>query len=548
MSAYIQGIKDILMSIKNRLDSHENEIINILSDVANGKLHMTETISAKEAKNIQALSGWVANTRPINVLAMAQSLLEQPGTIRGDNIIEVIYNDPRFAANPPPLGETISSLSLARLTILLVSYIFYEEFHYPQPETGMYNISGNSFQKLKWLYRYWFNQLETAEKNSEIEEILSSQTLNLPYDKKNNSTSSVCISCAGDLLAVDILTPENTTHLFDEIKDFYSNADIVSANLESTVDESKDLGRTQDFGKPAKMNTSKAMFHKFRDEAKINYFSTATNHAMDWGVSGVDETLAILKNSGADYSGTTKSNAKEGKERDGFTIIEKNGIKIAMLAYTFDLNGYEEDIPDEMPYLVNVIRFNDTNPKPDYSLIKQQVVAAKVKGADWIIAYCHWGWEFEMYPHKNIREAANKVVKCGVDTIIGNHAHVSQPAELIPRKNKQDALVVYALGDFVSYHPESRNSKLAYTIKFDIKKNSDEEKGCYLANLQTLPIYLINAQREEGGYDCRIVKFDNVIKNPDKYNLSKLEISQLPHLKNNVWNGILAPLSRLSRY
>ncbi|WP_240357248.1 CapA family protein [Pseudomonas hygromyciniae] len=75
-----------------------------------------------------------------------------------------------------------------------------------------------------------------------------------------------------------------------------------------------------------------------------------------------------------------------------------------------------------------------------------------------------------MYPHVNIVEAARKVIACGVDTILGNHAHVSQPAELIPRPGKQDALVIYAFGDFVSYHPESRNSKLAYTLKFSIGK------------------------------------------------------------------------------
>ncbi|WP_240357247.1 CapA family protein [Pseudomonas hygromyciniae] len=43
------------------------------------------------------------------------------------------------------------------------------------------------------------------------------------------------------------------------------------------------------------MNTSEAMFRKFRDEANINFFSTATNHAMDWGEQGVLATLDVLK-------------------------------------------------------------------------------------------------------------------------------------------------------------------------------------------------------------------------------------------------------------
>lgn len=138
---------------------------------------------------------------------------------------------------------------------------------------------------------------------------------------------------------MDVLTPENTPHLFDDITDFYSTADIVSANLESTVDESKPIGRHQQTGKPAQMNTSEAMFNKFRHEAKINFFSTATNHAMDWGKEGVEATLKVLEKSGAYYSGTARSQA----EQDDVVVVEKNGIKVALLSYTFDLNGHSRD-------------------------------------------------------------------------------------------------------------------------------------------------------------------------------------------------------------
>ncbi|MGM0832558.1 MAG: CapA family protein [Pseudomonadota bacterium] len=530
-----EDIQNILQMLKHYIEKNEDEVTATLQSVASGELEMPETISPEEEKHFRALCGWIVSIGPLQALEKLETVLADPEQLNELSLVQ----DPEFAANLTPRA-------LARLTVLLTSYIFYDEFHYPQPETGVYNISGNPFQKLKWLYRYWFNQLEVAEEGSRLESFFSSQHLKFNFTQPGNQLS---VSCAGDLLAVDVLTPDNTPHLFDEITDFYSTADIVSANLESTVDERQPIGRSQEPGKPARMNTSKVMFQKFRDEAKINYFSTATNHAMDWGVSGVNATLDVLEKSGAYYSGTTKSKAKKGEECDGFTIIEKNGIKVAMLAYTFDLNGYEDQIPADMPYLVNVVRFNDADPKPDYSLIKQQVAAAKIKGADWIIAYCHWGWEFEMYPHENIREAAHKVIDCGVDTILGNHAHVSQPAELIPREGKQDALVVYAFGDFVSFHPESRNSKLAYIVKFDINmfipSHAFSPRMFALANLQALPIYIVNEHLGGKRYDCRIVKFDDVLKNPDGYGLTELEKSQLPHLKEKVWNDILSPLSGL---
>ncbi|MBE0402731.1 CapA family protein [Halomonas citrativorans] len=538
MDAYLDNIHDILKKLKDYLEENEDEVLATLQSAAHGDLDMPETITPKEKELFRALCGWMVAKRPTQILAMLQPLLADPNLLsRGITLNDIESVMPKELP-PKDIIDTIKTnrRDLIRQALLLISYIFYDEFHYPQPETGVYDISENSFQKLKWLYRYWFNQLEAAETGSGLEDFFASQFLNLRSTEGPYASASV--SCAGDLLAVDALTPNNTQRLFDDINSFYSTADIVSANLEATIDKNNTVGRIQSPGQPARMNTSEAMFQKFRNEAKINYFSTATNHAMDGGVEGIKETLKVLEDSEAYYSGTATSQA----DQDDVVVVNKNGIKIALLAYTFDLNGYEKDIPADMPYLVNVVRFNDADPAPDYSLIEKQVVAAKAKGADWIIAYCHWGWEFEMYPHENIRKAAHKVIDCGVDTILGNHAHVSQPAELIPREGKQDALVVYAFGDFVSYHPESRNSKLAYIVKFDIVQVYD---AIELANLKALPIYIANAKRDDDSYDCRIVKFHDVLKTPDEYGLTELEKSQLPHLEEKVWHAVLSPLSRL---
>lgn len=538
MASYSESIKEIFHTLQAHLAVYTDDVLVTLKSVENGERYMPETISKREARLFRALCRYIAGAGINNALQTLQSMLKD-SSLPNPDLLDKIY----FSLDYSEDRHSLDRLTLIRQAVLLISYIFYDEFHYPQPETGMYDISEDPFQKLKWLYRYWFNQLEVAEKGSGLEDIFTEQKP-LNYDDlqieelpEQPVIPTVSVSCAGDLLAVDVLTPENTPHLFDDITDFYSTADIVSANLESTVDKDAFIGRTQESCKPARMNTSEAMFQKFRDNAGINYFSTATNHAMDWGENGVCNTLDILKKSGAYFSGTAMSQA----EQDDVVVVEKNGIKVALLAYTFDLNGYEKDIPAGKPYLVNVVRFNDANPAPNYSLIKKQVETAKAKGAEHIIAYCHWGWEFEMYPHVNIREAAYNVIDCGVDTIFGNHAHVSQPAELVPRPGKQDALVIYAFGDFVSYHPESRNSKLAYIIKFNLMKFGNVLRQ----HIQALPIYIVNAKCDDGSYDCRIVKFDSVLKNPDVYGLTELEKNQLPHLRDKVWKDILSPLSNL---
>lgn len=552
--ASIEPLLGVVPKITKRLEENEAEVIATLQRVLSGELTMVETLTPEEEAGARAVFEWILQVGPLalwreKILPIltdkSQLLLFTQMMSRGDYADIDVGMTVTLKELFKIWVKEVPKRTLARMAVLAISYIFYDEFHYPQPQIGVYNIAGDPFQKLKWVYRYWFNQLEVAEKGSGLESFFAAQDLNkmIPTDMVNlgpypypPTLGHVSVSCAGDLLAVDVLTPENTPHLFDGIADFYSTADIVSANLESTVDMSKPIGRTQATGQPARMNTSEAMFDKFRNEAKINFFSTATNHAMDWGEEGVLATLDVLKKSGAYFTGTAASQA----EQDDIVVIEKKGVRLAMLAFTFDLNGYE--VPKGKPYMANVVRFNDESPPPNYSLIKKQVAAARAKGADWIIAYCHWGWEFEMYPHVDIMKAAEDIIECGVDTILGNHAHVSQPAQLIPRYGKQPALVVYAFGDFVSYHPESRNSKLAYSVKFNIGKVLGTT---FMFGLEALPMYIVNEDLGNGRFNCQIVKFFDVLENPKGYGLTELEQSQLHHLRDKVWHGILSPLATL---
>ena len=56
----------------------------------------------------------------------------------------------------------------------------------------------------------------------------------------------------------------------------------------------------------------------------------------------------------------------------------------------------------------------------------------------------HWDWEFRHFPRQATRALAQRLVETGAGLIVGNHAHVPQPAERIG-----ETLVAYALGDFL---------------------------------------------------------------------------------------------------
>lgn len=431
--------------------------------------------------------------------------------------------------------------SLAEVFVYLLSLIFYGKFRWPQPQVGRYDVATNYFEKIKWIYRYWFNQLEVAEKGSGIEDYFRRQVLAFPLPAEFEETARASLSGGGDLLAVDVLTEANMTELFDDVKDFYFSADIICANLESTVYSEAPLGRNQMTGQAAKMNIWEGTFQCFYDGGSgINFYTTANNHSLDYGQEGLLATLDVLGKYGVYHCGTNRTK----EEQNDVLIIEKNGIKIAMLAYTMDLNGYE---PEE-DYIVNEVRFNDE--VCDIAMVERHVARAKEKGADIIIANCHWGWEFEMYPHKNVMEVGHRIIELGVDVILGNHPHVAQPMEkyTYDKDGKENrGLIVYACGDFVAYHPKSQNSRLSYIVKFDIVKGIENgADATYITDLKVLPVYMLNEQLEGDSYNCRMLKFSHVLTDMGddgayRYGLTALEREQLPHLAEMVLRRQILP-------
>ena len=141
--------------------------------------------------------------------------------------------------------------------------------------------------------------------------------------------------------------------------------------------------------------------------------------------------------------------------------IYLGGVRVAELSATFDLN----DRAYEKKWLLNEVRFNDT--PCDFTLIEQLIASAKAQKADIITLHAHWGWEFELYPHPKTVEYAHKLAEMGVDVIVGTHPHVSQPMEKYTYTQNGEqcsCLIFYSLGDFVSFHPQSRDSRITSVI------------------------------------------------------------------------------------
>ena len=70
-------------------------------------------------------------------------------------------------------------------------------------------------------------------------------------------------------------------------------------------------------------------------EMGLDALSTAGNHCLDKDFSGLSNTIDVLDKANISHTGTFKSE----NERDTILLKDVNGVKIAILSYTYGING-----------------------------------------------------------------------------------------------------------------------------------------------------------------------------------------------------------------
>lgn len=260
------------------------------------------------------------------------------------------------------------------------------------------------------------------------------------------------------------------SNVFKNIRKYTENADITIGNLETTF-ASSSRGYT---GYPT-FNAPEILGQNLKDIG-VDVLTTANNHCMDKGNSGLVSTLNFLDNYGIAHTGTARSE----DEQNTILIKDVNGIKIAFLSYTYGTNGIT--IPSDKPYSVNLI---------DKELIKKHIASAKEQNVDVICVSMHWGIEYKLKPNSTQKELADFLFENGVDIILGSHPHVLEPMEkrtiTLNDGTTKDGFVIYSLGNFVSGQVYA-NTKSTVILDIQITKNSEGKIS--IDSVNYTPIYL----------------------------------------------------------
>ncbi|MDR1618893.1 MAG: CapA family protein [Treponema sp.] len=222
----------------------------------------------------------------------------------------------------------------------------------------------------------------------------------------------------------------NFAPVYETIKPVIEGADLAFINQETV------LGR-ESFGYSGypRFNTPRILAQNLAD-AGFDIINQANNHIMDMGEAGVMDTIAAWDAvPGTVYLGIHRSP----EEREGrHIIIEKNGIRVGFLAYTYGTNGLP--LPGDKPYLV--------------SLIERETMSREIGAlrplCDFLIVSMHWGEEYAPSPSAGQTALAEFLASREVDLVIGHHPHVLQPAAFLPRPGGGQMLCFYSLGNFMS--------------------------------------------------------------------------------------------------
>ncbi|WP_083327662.1 CapA family protein [Streptococcus sp. HMSC34B10] len=274
------------------------------------------------------------------------------------------------------------------------------------------------------------NSRDTSANNQQ----LNSQEKNAGSEQE----TSARIMANGDLLYHDIVyisaKKADGTYDFHEnfeyVKPWLKQADLVLGDFEGTVNKDHYLAGYPLFNAPGEvMDAIK--------DAGYQVLDLAHNHILDSQIEGVVSTADAIEKAGMTPVGVY---THEPRDKAPIVIKEVNGIKVAILAYSYGFNGIEQNISKE--------DYNRYLSDLDEDKMKAEIERAE-KEADITVIMPQMGVEYQIEPTEEQKKLYHKMIDWGADIIFGGHPHVVEPAETV-EKDGDKKLIIYSMGNFIS--------------------------------------------------------------------------------------------------
>lgn len=273
--------------------------------------------------------------------------------------------------------------------------------------------------------------------------------------------------------------------VFEYANPYISSADYAIGVFEGPM-AGEDAGYTTsnyDDGKEVRLNFPDAYAEAVK-EAGFDLVTTANNHVLDKGEEGAIRTIDVLDDIGLDHTGSYENN--DDKNKKNIKIVECQGIKMAILSYTYGSNYIDnsELIDGKYSYLTSVISGTEGE---QFEKLKQSVEqdfkAAKALSPDLIIVLPHIGTQFSNEPDSEQKVWFDIFKENGADIILGDHPHVVEPA-FIENYNGRNIFTAYCPGNFANIYRENQGDT-SMLVDVYIERNNKKVLGGSIVPLYT---------------------------------------------------------------
>lgn len=251
------------------------------------------------------------------------------------------------------------------------------------------------------------------------------------------SLPAIRVAAVGDIMMgttfpESILPPEDGATLFRSVTPLFAGHDVVFGNLEGPLTEvsrSPKCPKPRHRGRPCFAFRTPPRYAARLAEAGFTAVNVANNHALDFGMEGLDNTLEALDAAGIQPVGG-----------DRVAVFTISGKSVAMAGFSYSL------------------RTRYVHPLQDIEAA-QEIVAELKRGYDLVVVSFHGGAEgaramrvtdaeeeFMGENRGNVIRFARAVVDAGADLVLGHGPHVPRAIEVYRGK-----LIAYSLGNFAVY-------------------------------------------------------------------------------------------------
>lgn len=317
---------------------------------------------------------------------------------------------------------------------------------------------------------------------------------------KRQAESSARVMINGDLLYHDIVywsaKQDDGSYDFRNnyryVKDWIQQADLAIADYEGTITPERELA-----GYPL-FNTPIEVADAIKDTG-YDVMAIANNHILDMNLPGVYSTKKAFEDRGMYVIGayTEPTRAKE-----NILVKEVNGIKIALLNYSYGYNGMEQNLSQE--------DYEKHMSDLDENRIKEEIEYAE-KVADITLVMPHMGVEYQLSPTPEQKALYHRMIEWGADLVIGGHPHVVEPTEVV-EKDGEKKFIIYSMGNFISNQRietlDNKWTERGCLVDLTIKKDNTHT---YLAQAKVHPTWVNRVPNGKSGHGFGLFDYSTYV-------------------------------------